>query len=603
MDETLTTPASVPLPETRKRRRFPVKRLVVLLLLAAVLAAGGFALYRLFFQSEEQTPLTEELTRGSLATTITGTGVTLPADSQTVTTASTAKITKVYVAAGDTVEAGDLLYEQDDSELDDQISEYKDQITDLQNELETYQEQLSDTQETLSNLTVTAPFSGTITEIEVEAGDNVQAGGKLAVLVDDSKMKLTEYYSYAYEDQIQVGSKAKVSIASLMLNLDGTVTDVQKVSRYTTEGTQCFAVTITIDNPGALTEGMSCVSYVVSSSGEPLYSAISGTLEYNDSETLTAQVSGELTTVSPVAYSTVTKGQTLFVVDGSDYESQITSTQSKITQTQERIADYEEQIAETEEKRADYAVTAEISGKVIQVNVTEGETPRMAGETAVLLYNLDNMEISVNIDELDIENVTVGTEVAITRSGSSRDADQAFTGTVTDVSYEATNSNGVAYFPVTISIPSAGALSAGVNVSYSIQVGEDAEGVLAPISALKQSTDGQTCLYIQSDTAPENAVEAEGVPEGFYAVPVEIGASNSQYVVILSGAEEGDTVFTRYETTAPANGDSTSQGEEGEMEQGLPAGDMQMMPGGMGGDFSGGGMSGGGMPGGGRMGG
>ena len=56
MDETLTTPASVPLPETRKRRRFPVKRLVVLLLLAAVLAAGGFALYRLFLPSEDRLP-------------------------------------------------------------------------------------------------------------------------------------------------------------------------------------------------------------------------------------------------------------------------------------------------------------------------------------------------------------------------------------------------------------------------------------------------------------------------------------------------------------------------------------------------------------------
>ena len=592
-------PAVPSTPAKPRRRPFPVKRVLAALVALAVLAGAAFGIYTLFFQEEELEMLTETLTTGSLATTITGTGVTLPGDSQTVTVASTAEVTAVYVEAGDTVEAGDLLYEQDDSELDELIGGYEDEITELQQSLEDYQENLSDLQESLANLTVTAPFSGTVTQVNVEEGDNVQAGTALAVLVDDSAMKLTEYYSYAYEDEIHVGSAAQVSISSLMLNLEGTVTDIQKVSRYTAEGTKCFAVTITVANPGALTEGMSCASYVLSSSGTPIYSAISGTLEYNDSQTLTAETGGELTAATPVAYGAVTQGETLFVVDGSDYEDQLTSVQNQITQAEKRIADYEELIAEAEEDRADYAVTAEISGQVIQVGVTAGEAPRQSGGTAVVIYNLDTMEISVNIDELDIENVTVGTEVAITRSGSSSEADQSFSGTVTEVSYEATNSNGVAYFPVTIEIPSEGALSAGVNVSYTIQVGDTSEGLLAPISALKQSADGETCLYIQADSAPENAVEAEDVPEGFYAVPVEIGESNSQYVRILSGAEEGDVGFTRYQQAAPSGGDSTSESGQ-EEESGFPGGGggMQMMPGGGGGGggFPGGG--GGGFPGG-----
>ena len=594
---------AAPSAPAKHRRHFPIRRLLISLIVLVLLGGAAFGIYTLFFQEEELEMLTETLTTGSLATTITGTGVTLPGDSQSVTTASTAEVTAVYVAAGDTVEAGDLLYEQDDSELDELIGEYEDEITSLQESLEDYQDNLADLQESLANLTVTAPFSGTVTQVNVEAGDSVQTGTALAVLVDDSAMKLTEYYSYAYEDEIRIGSAAQVSISSLMLNLEGTVTDIQKVSRYTTEGTQCFAVTITVENPGALTEGMSCASYVLSSAGTPIYSAISGTLEYNNTETLTAETSGELTTATPVAYGTVTQGETLFVVDGSEYEDQLTSVQNQITQAQKRIADYEELIAETEEDRADYAVTAEISGQVIQVGVTAGESPRQSGSTAVVIYNLDTMEIQVNIDELDIENVTVGTEVAITRSGSSSDADQSFTGTVTEVSYEATNSSGVAYFPATIEIPSDGALSAGVNVSYSIQVGDTSEGLLAPISALKQSSDGETCLYIQSDTAPENAVEAEDVPEGFYAVPVEIGESNSQYVRILSGAEEGDVVFTRYQQAAPSGGDSTGESGEENSEGGFPGGGQ--MPDFSGGGFSGGGFSGGGgggFPGGGPMG-
>ena len=209
--------------------------------------------------------------------------------------------------------------------------------------------------------------------------------------------------------------------------------------------------------------------------------------------------------------------------------------------------------------------------------------------TAVSVYNLDSMTISANIDELDIDNITMGMEVTITQSGA--EDDTYYTGTVTEISYEATNSNGVAYFPITITIPSEGNLSAGVNVSYTITVGDESEGVLAPIAALKSTSEG-TCLFVKSDTRPENAVDLEDgvVPDGFYAVPVETGVSNSQYVRILSGVEEGVEVFTRYQTTAPSGGETTSESQDSSTQGDFP-----------GGDFSSGGMpsfGGGGMPGG-----
>lgn len=120
----------------------------------------------------------------------------------------------------------------------------------------------------------------------------------------------------------------------------------------------------------------------------------------------------------------------------------------------------------------------------------------------------------------------------------------------------------VAYFPITVTIPADGALSAGVNVSYYINVGDAEEGVLAPLSALKDTTEG-TCLFVKSDARPDGAVDLEDgvVPDGFYAVPVEVGSTNSQYARILSGVEEGAEVFTRYRQTAPANGDTTSTGD------------------------------------------
>ena len=119
------------------------------------------------------------------------------------------------------------------------------------------------------------------------------------------------------------------------------------------------------------------------------------------------------------------------------------------------------------------------------------------------------------------------------------------------------------------------------------------ETVLTPLSALCTYDDGYY-LLVQADSRPDNAVDLEGVevPDGFYAVPVETGSSNANYIRILSGVEEGVEVFTRYQQTAPSGGDTTSQGQS-EEQSGFPGGGE--MP-----DFSGGEMPdfGGGMPGG-----
>ncbi|MCI9264923.1 MAG: HlyD family efflux transporter periplasmic adaptor subunit [Oscillospiraceae bacterium] len=587
-----------PAPEKRGKM---ARRVVGLTLAVAVLGGAGFGVKALFFTGEERIALTGMTSYGSLSTAMEGTGVTMPADSFSVTAASSeGKITGVYVTAGETVTAGQLLYTQDDSELDDELDEYQKQVDDLYDQIDNYNDQIdnytqqiSDLRETMAQLTVTAPFAGRVTEVQPQVGDQLQKGTRLATLVDDSQMTLTQYFSYAYEDEIFLGMTAGISVPSLMNTFSGTVTEIKKVERLTTEGTRCFAVTITLDNPGALTQGMTGAAWLLNDGGEKFYPAVEGSLEYKNSKAITARAAGELLEIQVDNYETVKAGQSLFTIDGSDYTQQIENAEKgienarkSIATAQDRIASYTQRMAETEERRGDYNVTSDIDGKVIMVSVREGETPR-SGMTAVSVYNLDNMEITANIDELDISNIQMGMEVRIVKSGTDG---STFTGYVSEISYEATNSNGVAYFPITITIPAEGKLSAGVNVSYYISLGDDEEGVLAPLEALKSYDEG-ACLYVKADQWPENALDLEEglVPQGFYAVPVEVGAVNSRYARILSGVEQDVEVFTRYQQAAPTGGDTTSRGED----EGVNfPGDS------FGGGFPGGGFSGGngGMP-------
>ena len=94
----------------KKRRKPGPRRIAALAVAAGLLCGAGFGVKALFFSEEERVALTGTTTYGSLSTTIEGTGTTTPADSYTVTAASSeAKITAVYVSAGDTVAVGDLL--------------------------------------------------------------------------------------------------------------------------------------------------------------------------------------------------------------------------------------------------------------------------------------------------------------------------------------------------------------------------------------------------------------------------------------------------------------------------------------------------------------
>ena len=582
-----------PLPTGRKRRIPTRKRILVFAAALAAAAAVGIGLFQIFFSGEEQILVTGTATYGSLNRAIEGSGTTVPANSQIISPASsTAEILEVFVSPGDEVAVGDPLYRQDASELNEQIQELEDQLQEYKTQLEDYYDQREELQENLASLTVTASFAGHITDVQVEEGDSVNEGAKLANLTDDSTFTVTQYFSYAYEDDIYVGMPATVSVADQMLNLSGKVTEVRMVERVTSEGLKCFAVTVSVANPGSLTDGMSASCWLTGSGGESIYPSITGTLTCR-SVTITSEVSGTLSDVRVDDYDSVSKGETLFRIESSTYEKQLKNINNQISYLEERIAAQEESIADTEEKRSDYEVCAEIAGQVISVGVEAGSAPGTVN-TAVAIYDLTSMSIQVNIDELDVDQLETGMDVVVTRSTSSGEA-EVYTGTLTELALEATSSNGVATFPATITIDSDGELSAGVNVSYSISVGDTEEGILVPVDALRTTDDGY-CVIVEADSRPDNAVDLEDadIPDGYYAVSVEVGSSNSQYVRILSGAEEGDTLFLRYQNSAPSGGENASEGAEQNQNGQMPDFSGGQMP-----DFSGGGMpdfSGGGMP-------
>ena len=555
------------------------KRLIVLLLVLALLGAAGFGLYRLFFAREERVAITGTTVFGALNEAIEGSGTTTPADS--VSYSVSGKVLQWLVEAGQEVKAGDLLYVLDSSDV-------RDQIVEAEVELDSLYEQRDELRENMANQKVTAEFSGRVEGVQVEVGDKVQTNTMLATLVDDSWMKTTLYFSYIYQQAIRTGMKITLSVPDQMLTLDAIVDEVRYVDYVTPEGMKCFSVTVRVENPGSLTEGTEVTCWL-KQGNEYAYAVDKAQLRFNDEMTITAGASGEIEQVRVVDYQRVTAGEEMFFIDASGYESQLETVQKQIDNYEEKIAELRQSI-DTE-----YTRYSDIDGQVVSASYS---TNRMTGDDVgtVTIYNQQSMQISINVDELDADYLHEGMDVYLYRTTSSRTVE--YPATLTYLSLEATSgSSGVSTFAATITIDSEGELSSGVTVYYSIDTSDSGMGaqetVLAPLNALCTYDDGYYML-VQSQTRPEQTIDPASAggtvtdyPAGYYAVPVEVGDYNGSYIQILSGVEQGTTVFLRYMNAAPSGGNITSDvgGEENQM--GMFPGGMGTFPGGTG-NFPGG---------------
>ena len=530
------------------------KKKWILLAAAAVLAViAAVGIYRLFFAQEKQVPVTGTTTFGSLNETIEGSATTTPADSVTYEISGT--VLEWNVEAGQEVKAGDLLYVLDSSDAEDEILEYEVNLEDLY-------EQRADIQESIANQRVTAPFSGRIENIQVEAGDDVQSGMTLATLVDDSAMKATLYFSYAYEGKLYTGMGVTLSIPDQMLTLDGEVTGIQYVDYVTAEGMKCFAVTVEAENPGSLAEGMTATCWAQDSSGAYLYAVNDAELEYKRSATLTAETSGELTAMNAVDYQQVSAGKTLFTIDASGYETQLETVDKQIENHEKNIADLQDEIDNEYTRRAD------IDGTVVSADYA---TDRMTGEDtgSVVIYNQESMEISINVDELDVDYLEVGMPVTVYRSTSSGTV--YYDGELTYLSLEATSgSSGVSTFAATVTItPQEGQdfdLSSGVTVYYSIDTGGSgfvydlegnrgaASGDFSAIDWTDTISSGFVSYYRTNSAGQVDLILLKSVTGGCYDYGKLTRYTGSDG--ISAGSMDGETVYNDAATLTNAGGTS-----------------------------------------------
>ncbi len=565
---------NAPSPGNKRRRRGWVKKVIALVLVCAI--AGGGAWYFLgsgdnSAAAADTTYTTAAVERRTITSTITGSGTLEAADSYSVTTLLEGTILTANFEEGDQVEKDTVLYTIDSTDAENSLEQSQISVSQAQRNYNSALESLDD-------LTVIADVAGRVYSLDVEVGDEVNAGEQVATIRNSDVMELTVSFPADDAQNFYVGQSATVTLDSTFETLTGTVSEVAANTTVSTGNMIVREVTIQVTNPGGIS-----TTQTASATVNGVGSSSSGTFSYEDESTVVADVSGTVSSIAVSEGDWVSEGQTLLVMTSDDLDEQVQSASDSLRNAE---ISYENQTDQLD----DYTITSPIQGTIVDKNYNAGETTE-ANEVLCTIYDLSYLTMTLSVDELDISDIEVGQTVTIVADAVE---DQTYEGVVTKVSVAGTSSGSATTYPVTIRIDETDGLLPGMSVDATIELGS-AEDVLAiPASALNR---GDTVLVTADSPSAANAVTGQteetteapassAAPEGeseeqqYVSVPVTTGITDGDYIEITSGLQEGDVV-----AYIPTSGSSDSG--------------LGMMMGGMpGGGGMGGGMPGGGGPGG-----
>ena len=489
----------------------------LILLAVAAAAVAGVVIWNLRGQEPAaKAPslnyTTETVEKRTITRSLTGSGTLKPANSYTVTTLVKGEILSADFEEGDLVEKDQTLYTVDSSDTSNTIE--RSQIS-LDQARRNYNSAV-DKQYVRSN------GSGMVLSLNVKEGDTVKQGQTVATIRDSTVMTLKVPFPSDDALTFSVGQPAIITLDGSFETLTGTVREISGADTVSAGNMITRNVTIEVVNPGGLSDTQAATASV-----NGIGCAASGTFTYRFESTVTASSAGIVKSVLAPEGSAVVRDQVILTLGGKDMEDALQSAADSL-----RSAELSMENSQTQLKN--YTITSPISGTIVDKQYKAGDTISGDNKTLCIIYDLSYLEMTLDVDELDISSVSVGQNVSITADAV---PGKTFMGAVTKVSVAGTTSGGITSYPVTIRLDEPGALLPGMNVDAEILLDQVRDVLSIPNSAVVRGS-----LVLVTSDSPSAANSTGDAPEGYAYVKVETGISSDDYVEIKQGLQEGDTV-------------------------------------------------------------
>lgn len=229
-------------------------------------------------------------------------------------------------------------------------------------------------------------------------------------------------------------------------------------------------------------------------------------------------------------------------------KDQIDTAEDKVTEAEKNYAATQADYSNTLTEAGKRKVTTPLDGTVNSVNIKNGDdlskvSSGSSRQVPIIIGNLGTMKAQVQVNEVDIANVSIGQKVMM-----KMDALNNFetSGKVEKMDSLGTVTSGVVTYNVTIDFDSLDLrIKPQMSISSSIITDVKQNVLTVPSSAVK-SQGGTTYVEVLNGATPEQK-------------NVTVGASNSTDTEIVSGINAGDKVVTQtINSSSTTSGTSTS---------------------------------------------
>ena len=448
-----------------------------------------------------------------VSNTLSGTGTLKPANTYSVKSLVTGKVLTGSFEEGDIVEEGTVLYTVDSS----------DATTKVEQAAITLQQAQRSYDKTADRQYVRAEVAGVVSSLKVNKGDEVKSGQEVAVVRDSSKMNLVLEFPAADAANFSVGQTAEVTLDGTFEVLPGTITAVTGTDALSTGNLLTRTVTLSVSNAGGLTTAQAATATV-----NGVSSIAAANFQYQAERTLTALSSGTVTAINVREGGSVNKDDIILTLSGEDLTESIQS-------ASETLRGAELSMQNMQDAMDNYTITSPISGTIIEKNAKVGDA-LSTGSDLCTIYDLSYLEMTINVDELQVSSLKVGQTVQVTADAVK---DKTYEGVVTRVSMKGDTSGGTTTYPVTVRIDETDGLRPGMNANAEIVVAQAKNALTVPNAAIVR---GNYVLVRQDSPSAVNADASMSAPEGYVYVKVKTGVSDDNYTQVTSGLSESDTI-------------------------------------------------------------
>ncbi len=542
----------------KPKRRINIKNIkwkkvikyTVILLVIAVIAGKVMELLKPAGNQAQMSVQTAAVTKGNVESMLSGKGTIEPLDKYEVNALVKGEVLEAPFEEGDRVTKGDLLYQISTKDVENSIESANLSV-------EKAKRNYDDSMTKLGDLEQTAKISGYVKKLYVKAGDNIQAGANIADIYNSDYMYLEVPFLAALVKDSLIGKQAVITMDTTLEQLKGKVTAVSDMEETIAGNIATRKVTIKVKNPGGIAAGALALASIGTEQ-----CAANGTFRAGVEQTITAEGSGKISTLKLSEGRYMESGSTIYTLASKDMNNAIEDSKLSLKEAELALKNQKNQLE-------NYSIQSPISGQVILKNKKKGDTIDPGTDSSkgalAIVYDLSAMTFRMNIDELQIRNISVGQVVRITADAL---PGEEIEGRVEKIGLNSTTNNGVTTYPVTIRIDKTGNLLPGMNVTGKIITAKSDNVLMVPTGAVMRDN----IVYVKTadkDAKAEGtghkdngSVDSEGIPAGFKEVKVEVGISDGTYVEIKSGLKEGDEVYIPFVDTSGIGGGDMGYYEE-----------------------------------------